>query len=358
MAGARDIRGLGLPFVIGTALGFVIFPKLLHPGAAASILAAFFVPAGFLVSRCHKYQKISLSATILFFLAGIFCSLNSSFFSMNMQNSSNGNSAIAAIGSIVDNIPYPSGTSAPLVKALLTGDRSALPKEIIGIFRESGAAHILALSGLHLGMIYLILMKLTLPLGLFRKAVGARSIFIIFICGIYVKATGASPSLVRAFLFIFLNEAAKILERKAQPKNLLAAAATIQLAMKPSSIASISFQLSYSAILGIFLIFPILRGFYPSSGKKDPFRWMWESASLSISCQVFTAPLAWHYFHSFPKYFLLTNLIALPLTSAIMALSIATIALSALGICPILLVQANDKAIQAIIYCLTVISEM
>ena len=85
---------------------------------------------------------------------------------------------------------------------------------------------------------------------------------------------------------------------------------------------------------------------------------MWESASLSISCQVFTSPLAWHYFKSFPEYFLLTNLIALPLTSAIMALSIATIALSALGICPVLLVQANDKAIQAIIYCLTVISEM
>lgn len=358
MAGARDIRGLGLPFVTGTVLGIAIFPKILHLDAAASILAAFLIPLSFLAFQYHRGLKISLFATIIFFLAGIFCSLNSSFCSMDMQDPSNGNAAMAAIGNIIDNIPYPSGTSAPLAKALLTGDRSALPEEIVSIFRKSGAAHVLALSGLHLGMIYLILMKLTLPLGLFRKARGARSIFIIFICGLYVKATGASPSLVRAFIFILLNETAKILERKTQPKNLLAAAATIQLAMKPSSIASISFQLSYSAILGIFLIFPILRGFYPSTGKKSPLRWMWESASLSISCQVFTSPLAWHYFKSFPEYFLLTNLIALPLTSAIMALSIATIALSALGICPVLLVQANDKAIQAIIYCLTVISEM
>ena len=333
MAGARDIRGLGLPFVTGTLLGIVIFPKILHLDAAASILAVFLIPLSFLAFQYHRGLKISLFATIIFFLAGIFCSLNSSFCSMDMQDPSNGNAAMAAIGSIIDNIPYPSGTSAPLAKALLTGDRSALPEEIVSIFRKSGAAHVLALSGLHLGMIYLILM-------------------------LYVKATGASPSLVRAFIFILLNETAKILERKTQPKNLLAAAATIQLAMKPSSIASISFQLSYSAILGIFLIFPILRGFYPSTGKKSPLRWMWESASLSISCQVFTSPLAWHYFKSFPEYFLLTNLIALPLTSAIMALSIATIALSALGICPVLLVQANDKAIQAIIYCLTVISEM
>jgi competence protein ComEC len=357
MAEARDIRGLGLPFVIGTALGAAIFPNF-HNQSAALALATFIISASILAFRQDRSLKISLLTTTIFFLTGIFCSLNSAFSFMNMSDSSSGSTAAAAIGSAIDNIPYPSGTSAPLVKALLTGDKSALPKEIIGIFRSSGASHILALSGLHLGVIYLIMTKLALPLGLFRKGRTARSIFIILACGFYVKATGAFPSLVRAFIFIFLNETAKILERKVQPKNLLAAAATIQLAMKPSSITSVSFQLSYSAILGIFLIFPFLRGLYPPSGKRDPFRYIWESASLSISCQAFTAPLAWHYFHSFPKYFLLTNLIALPLTSAIMVLSVATIALSSIGICPYFLVILDDKAIQAIIFCLQVISEM
>jgi ComEC/Rec2-related protein len=357
MACAGDIRGLGLPFVIGTALGAAIFQNFQNHGFALA-MAAFIIFACFLSFKSPKSLKISFLTTFIFFLTGIFCSINSSFTSMNMSDSVSGNTAMAAIKSVIDNIPYPSGTSAPLVKALLTGDKSELSKETVEIFRSSGASHILSLSGLHLGIIYLILMKLALPLGLFRKGRTARSIFIILACGFYVRATGASSSLVRAFIFIFLNEAARMLERKVRPKNLLAASATVQLAMKPSSIASISFQLSYSAILGIFLIFPFLRSLYPQSGKRDPIRWIWESASLSISCQAFTAPLAWHYFHSFPKYFLLANLIALPLTSAIMILSVATIALSSIGICPYFLVILNDKAIQAIIFCLRVISEM
>lgn len=77
MAGARDIRGLGLPFVTGTVLGIVIFPKILHLDAAASILAAFLIPLSFLAFQYHRGLKISLFATIIFFLAGIFCSLNS-----------------------------------------------------------------------------------------------------------------------------------------------------------------------------------------------------------------------------------------------------------------------------------------
>ena len=77
---------------------------------------------------------------------------------------------------------------------------------------------------------------------------------------------------------------------------------------------------------------------------------------LSISCQVFTGPLAWYYFHTFPKYFILTNLIALPLTSAIMTLSVATIALSFFGICPEPLVILNDHAMQALVFCLKIIS--
>ena len=77
---------------------------------------------------------------------------------------------------------------------------------------------------------------------------------------------------------------------------------------------------------------------------------------LSVSCQVFTGPVAWYYFRTFPKYFILTNLIALPLTSAIMTLSVATIALSFFGICPEPLVYFNDRAVQTLIFCQKVIS--
>ena len=173
--------------------------------------------------------------------------------------------------------------------------------------------------------------------------------------------TGATPSIIRAFLFITINETARLLGRKREPVRVLLAALTVQLALKPDVISSVGFQLSYMAMAGIFLLYPTLERIYPApSGSRlsrfNPFRKIWNAAMLSISCQIFTGPIAWHYFHTFPKYFILTNLIALPLTSAIMTLSVATIALSFFGICPEPLVILNDHAMQALVFCLEIIS--
>ena len=102
--------------------------------------------------------------------------------------------------------------------------------------------------------------------------------------------------------------------------------------------------------------------FNPSEGfRRD--RWnlprrLWDMMALSVSCQVFTAPLVWFRFHSFPKYFLITNLIALPLTSAVMVLSVTTIALSLLGICPYFLIDLDDRAVGLLVRCLEIISSM
>lgn len=177
----------------------------------------------------------------------------------------------------------------------------------------------------------------------------------------YSIMTGATPSIIRAFLFITINETAKLLGRKREPVRVLLAALTVQLALKPDVISSVGFQLSYMAMAGIFLLYPTLERIYPApSGSRlsrfNPFRKIWNAAMLSISCQIFTGPIAWHYFHTFPKYFILTNLVALPLTSAIMTLSVATIALSFLGICPEPLVILNDHAMQALVFCLEIIS--
>ena len=87
-------------------------------------------------------------------------------------------------------------------------------------------------------------------------------------------------------------------------------------------------------------------------------RKLWKGAVLSLSCQIFTSPLAWYRFHTFPKYFLITNLTALPLTSAVMVLSVTTIALSGAGICPDLLINLNDKAVSILVECLSVISSL
>ena len=87
-------------------------------------------------------------------------------------------------------------------------------------------------------------------------------------------------------------------------------------------------------------------------------RKVWNAAALTISCQVFTAPLAWIRFHTFPKYFLLTNLLSLPLSGAVMLTSVLTLALTATGACPYWLVRADDVLIEVLVFVLKTISSL
>lgn len=378
---ARDIVGISVPFAAGVATGAALYPLLSGglPFITSSILlvliciTTLLVRFGKLSDRSgkrlvslsnHRGRRIVFAG--IFLLTGIFSSLSYSIASRIPEYGSGivSTAAAKAVGHLratIDAIPYPSETTGPLVKALLTGDKSDLPKEITGIFRDSGASHILALSGLHLGVLYILLARLTAPLGNSPWIRRLRYSLIIVAALFYSIMTGATPSIIRAFLFITINETAKLLGRKREPVRVLLAALTVQLALKPDVISSVGFQLSYMAMAGIFLLHPTLERIYPApSGSRlsrfNPFRKIWNAAMLSISCQIFTGPIAWHYFHTFPKYFILTNLVALPLTSAIMTLSVATIALSFFGTCPEPLVILNDQAMQALVFCLEIIS--
>lgn len=378
MVGARDIVWISVPFAAGVGAGAFLCPMLPPPAhyLLADCLLLTITLTTILASHlhfgkhCDRQNRAAGSRrgmfSGIFLLAGIFCALCHSL-SVGIPEYGGGpvaSAAAKAVGSLrdtIDAIPYPSATTAPLVKALLTGDRSDLTKEITGIFRDSGASHILALSGLHLGVLYLLLARLTAPLGNSLAARRLRYSLIIASALFYAVMTGGSPSIVRAFLFIAINETARLLGRKRDPVRVLLAALTIQLALRPDVIASVGFQLSYAAMAGIFLLYPTLERIYPASdggrwSGLNPFRKSWNAAMLSISCQAFTAPIVWHYFRTFPKYFILTNLLALPLTSAVMVLSVTTIALSFLGICPGLLTVLNDHAVQALVFCLKVIS--
>jgi ComEC/Rec2-related protein len=368
---ARDIVGTSVPFVAGVAMGAFLCPvisgKLLLPAFLIPIILTTLITAGFFTGQSpDSFRKIIFPAAFL--MSGLMCSINS-FLSEGISImegnpiSTTAEKAVSYLRATIDSIPYRSDTTGPLVKALLTGDRSGLTKDITRIFRDSGASHLLALSGLHLGVIYLILTRMAAPLGNGRRARVLKYSLIVGAAAFYSIMTGAAPSIVRALLFIILNETAKLLGRKREPARVLFTALTVQLALKPGVITSVGFQLSYLAMAGIFFLFPTLDRIYPSpagGGRPgfDPFRKIWSAAVLSISCQVFTGPLAWYYFHSFPEYFILTNLIALPLTSAIMTLSVATIALTCLGICPEFLVTLNDGAMQALVFSLEIISSL
>lgn len=229
-----------------------------------------------------------------------------------------------------------------LVTALLTGDRGGLSAGTTKAFREAGAAHILALSGLHLGIIYGLLKKMTCWAGRSRISEIAASLAAIAVAGFYVMVTGCGASVMRAFLFICLNEAAGLCPgRRRSPMSIYAAALTIQLTLDASVIRSAGFQLSYLAMLGIYLVFPRLDAWYPGSGK-NPLKRIWSASALTISCQIFTAPLVWWRFGSFPVYFLITNLVALPLTEALIICSALSTTAAAAGLCPPPLIHLTD----------------
>ncbi len=234
------------------------------------------------------------------------------------------------------------GSAQALVTALLTGDRSGLSPEATRAFRDAGAAHILALSGLHLGIIYALLKKTMAPAGRSRAAQTVTSLTGVAASGFYVLVTGCGASVVRAFLFICLNEASRLCPgRRRSPMSVYATALMIQLTISPEAISSVGFQLSYLAMLGIYVLFPTLDSWYPGT-KKSPLKRIWSASALTISCQLFTSPLVWLYFRSFPVYFLITNLVALPLTEALIICAVATTTATAAGLCPPPLVHLTD----------------
>ncbi len=415
MTETADIKPLALAFTFGAASGLLLSRISMHAAyisSATSLLVALTLTV--ITSADRRQAEILL----LFLTAGVFCAATSTLTSLGAVAGKPLFAGLAAdFRSMISSIPFPHEGTASLVNALLTGDRSSLDDSVMNSFRDSGASHILALSGLHLGIIYGILLKVTSIFGKHPTVKTIRSLIIISLCGIYTLATGASPSLVRAFLFILVNETARLTHRSNNPLRVYCAALFIQTAINPQVISSTGFQLSYLAMAGIFLLYPALKKWYPqkeaagdmliendaglteSDGlegvmiDKDAGRtesdvleggmidkgccrarrcwtsWMktivsaaprkiWDAAALTISCQVFTGPLAWWKFGTFPKYFLLTNLLSLPLTSAVMLLSVSTSVLFAIGICPDFLISLTDSSASLLLFIMKVISSM
>ena len=355
---ARDVVLISFPFAAGVALAQFCPLSLFHLSLAAVAVLMLLALAGALRGRIWY--------GLLFFAAGVLCGSTGSPVGGMIDDSSWPagpaifRRALARTDALIRGIPFAHGETNALLRALLTGLRDGLPRETIASFRAAGASHILALSGLHLGIIYLLLSKLLALTGNGRVAYVVRSVVVVAACAFYALMTGAGPSIVRALLFICINELMRHAPgRRKSPVAVWCIALLVQLLISPWVIRSVGFQLSYLAMLGIFTLFPWLDAFYekPALGWS-PMRWAWSSMALSISCQVFTAPLVWLRFGTFPKYFLLTNLLALPLTSALMFSAVACLALAAFGCCPGWLVWLVDWLAECLQGALRLIASM
>lgn len=359
----RNIMALALAFTIGTACGLAtsgtgipISLRYLSAGISSIAAIAMTTWTRFTVSQC----KLLLT----YLAAGIFCATTCQLSSTGVQ-AMRTSTAAADFGSMIMSLPFRSDDAAALVNALVTGDKSWLSPEIVGTFRTSGASHILALSGLHLGIIYIILGYATSILGRSPVAKTTRSIIIVSLSGAYTIVTGAAPSLVRAFLFILINETAHLLHRKSNPVHTFCAALMIQMAVNPSVLESAGFQLSYLAMAGIITLFPKMKAWYPEPGKEATRSFIarfpkkvWDAAALTLACQIFTGPLAWLRFGTFPMHFLLTNILAMPLTTVLMTLAVPSVLLAAAGLCPTFLISATGRVAEALIYVMQVVAGM
>lgn len=369
----RDIVGFALPFAAGAFIA-AYAGHLLHIGNLSHISISLTVTLGLTALLMHPVHRkfapayiwliigiLGLSAGMFTYFHGSIAAISSPPWRMAAAEGFGG-----ALRGAVDRIPFSDTETNALVKALITGAREDLSTETTKAFRTSGASHILALSGLHLGIIYSLVRHSLSAVGNSRTAIYTKAIITILSCGFYTLATGAGPSIVRAFLFIFLNEAARATHRHHSTGNVLFAALIIQIVISPASVLSAGFQLSYAAMAGIAFIYPRLRDFWPSEegnptslkSRLNIVKRIWEAAALSIACQITTGPLAYMYFKTLPANFLLTNLIALPLTATLIPAALITTALHSAGICPDAAIEITEWLAQILLGSLEIIAGM
>ena len=207
--------------------------------------------------------------------------------------------------------------SKQIALALLLGQKESLGKEVKQAYSATGTQHILAVSGLHVGIIYSILL---LPLTFFKqKGQLLQKSYLILVLGliwIYALMTGFSPSVVRAVVMFSLVTLGQMRKRKPSIWNILAFSALLLLVLDPAIQTDLGFQLSYLAVAGIVGLQPILlRMWAPSNRVLDYF---WQMATVTLAAQLITSPLTLHYFHTFPTYFLVANLLIMPLSYIIL----------------------------------------
>ncbi len=207
-----------------------------------------------------------------------------------------------------------SADAAALTAALVLGYKYDLDQEVKQTFSEAGVVHVLAVSGLHVGIIYLILDKLFLFLSRRKRGIWIRYALILAFLWFYVFLAGFSASVFRAALMFSLFQTAKVLRRDASIYNVMAASAFIILVYNPHTLYELGFLFSYLAVAGIVLLHSFLY-------RKIYIRWKvldyaYSAMLVSFSAQLLVTPISLYYFQQFPSYFLLANLLILPLVVA------------------------------------------
>lgn len=199
-----------------------------------------------------------------------------------------------------------------VMSAMTMGYSDILSDEIRHAYSSAGAMHILAVSGLHVGIIYGIIVFL-LSFIKNDKLNWLKVLITITLIWLYALFTGLSPSVSRASLMFSLMSLGKLQKNSPGSLNAVFASMFILLVINPYNLVNIGFQLSYSAVIGIIILQPRLYAIFEVKNKF--LDWIWSLTTVSVAAQLATMPLCFYYFHQFSNYFLLTNYLMIPIST-------------------------------------------
>lgn len=209
------------------------------------------------------------------------------------------------------------GATMSVVSAMVLGDKTQLSHELRDNYSVAGVSHVLALSGLHLGIIYSLLMLLTLgrPYHIHAQLLVVTGIW----C--YVFMVGMSPSVVRSAIMLSVYSLVSILDRNKLSLNTLSLAAIAMLVANPFNLYDVGFQLSFMSVAAILVFVPLFEEYFSKLHLPDNVVVKWIAATLmvSVAAQIGTAPLVAYHFGRFSCYFFLTNFVAVPATIVIIS---------------------------------------
>ena len=216
-----------------------------------------------------------------------------------------------------------------VVAAMALGDKSALTQELKDVYSVTGASHILALSGLHLGIIYTLLSLFVFSR---RWQMLSQIIIMLSIWG-FVFLVGLSTSVMRSAVMLSVYALLSLGHRDRMSVNTLAFTAIVMLMVSPMSLFDVGFQMSYMAVFSILLFVPLMEGIFPAEYLMSHrvVRWLWGMVTVSLSAQIGTAPLIAYYFGRFSCYFLPTNFIVIPAAMLILYLSLVVLLVPSLA---------------------------
>ena len=248
------------------------------------------------------------------------------------------------------------GQELAIVSALTLGYKEDLSTPTRKAFSDSGAMHVLAVSGLHVGILQLVLNYLLVFFDRNKKLKIVKSLLIILLLWAYALLTGLSPSVVRAALMFSFIQVGISLRRDISIFNIVAISALLVLLIDPLLLFNIGFQFSYLALLGILYIHPKL---YPLIKSKH---WLidkaWALVVASFAAQLSLGPLSSYYFGQFPNYFLLTNLVVIPWAFALIVTALALFLASPLNVLAGFVANVLQLLSHALIWCLKFIQDL